>query len=367
MSSYLLSSIKFFVLASLIFSSYGQADQCLGLVLQGGGDKGAYQAGALRGMVDILGSGAQYDVVSGVSVGAVNAAFISQFAKGDEKEMVSKLVDFWFNVKASDFYQQWLGGIVQGLLFEPSIYNTAPSKELYKTIFTQNPKRFVSVGATNINDAEYRTFKNFAEDLTPEKLIEAVMASFAVPGIFPYITIDEIPYIDGGAVLSLDVGSAVSKCREITGGVDENIHIDIIFLSGKNYKPEDASNYTSIKMLMRAIELMSYQSSLAGLVQAQSSYPKVDFRYIIQPKKTLPDSILPMGFNHGNIKVMLDYGTQDAQAVIKKGAKASFYEALEEAKEYLSKRQTDNEELMAQYMREVETLLKENYTSQDSY
>jgi predicted acylesterase/phospholipase RssA len=361
MLRYLASSIKFLLFASLALSSYAQADKCLGLVLQGGGDKGAYQAGALLGIVNALGSQAQYDVISGVSVGAVNAAFISQFAKGEELEMGSKLADFWLNLDSSNLYKQWPGGIAQGLLIEPSIYNTAPSKDFFESILTEKPKRFISVGATDVNDAEYRTFKNFREDLSPQQLVQAVMASFAVPGVFPYITIDGVPYIDGGAILSMDVGSAVAKCREITGGVDENIHIDIIFLSGKNYKPENASNYNAIKMLMRAIELMSYQSSLAGLVQAQSSYPKVDFRYIIQPRKTLPDSILPMGFNHQNIKKMIEYGTEDAKDVIKKGPKVSFQEAVEAAKLHLSKGRINNDELMTQYMSEVEKLLREKF------
>jgi len=361
-----LPSAIFIILAALALSSDAQADKCLGLVLQGGGDKGAYQAGALLGLVNGLGSEAQYDVISGVSIGAVNAAFISQFAKGDDKEMVTKLVDFWLNLQSSDIYEPWFGGIVQGLLLEPSIYNTAPSKKFFESIFTQSPKRFISVGATNVNNAQYRTFKNFEANLGPKELVQAVMASFASPGIFPYVTIDGIPYFDGGAVLNMDVGSAVSKCREITGGVDENIHIDIIFLNGKTYKPQNASNYNAIKMLMRAIELMSYQSSLSGLVQAQNSYPKVHFRYVIQPSKTLPDSILPMGFNSEHIKKMIEYGTDDAKDAIKKGPKTSFQEAADEAKQLLSKGRINNDELMAQYMSELEKVIREGWIDQAS-
>lgn len=59
--------------------------KCKALVLEGGGDKGAYQVGALRGLVDNLPpKEVEYDVVTGVSIGAINAVGFSFFKKGDE-------------------------------------------------------------------------------------------------------------------------------------------------------------------------------------------------------------------------------------------------------------------------------------------
>lgn len=51
----------------------------LGLVLSGGGEKGAYQVGALRYLVE---KGIDPDIITGVSVGAMNGGFLSQFPKG---------------------------------------------------------------------------------------------------------------------------------------------------------------------------------------------------------------------------------------------------------------------------------------------
>jgi NTE family protein len=57
------------------------------LVLEGGGDRGAYQAGAVRGLVENLPpKDVEYDVVSGVSIGAINAAGFSFFKPGKEDE-----------------------------------------------------------------------------------------------------------------------------------------------------------------------------------------------------------------------------------------------------------------------------------------
>jgi predicted acylesterase/phospholipase RssA len=60
--------------------------KCRGLAFAGSGDKGPYQIGAFKGLYDSLGSEEiKYDVVTGVSVGALNAMLLSQYKKGDEE------------------------------------------------------------------------------------------------------------------------------------------------------------------------------------------------------------------------------------------------------------------------------------------
>jgi NTE family protein len=55
--------------------------------LRGGGDKGAYQAGVIKGLIDNLPSNkTDYDLVTGISVGSINAAAFSVFEIGKEKE-----------------------------------------------------------------------------------------------------------------------------------------------------------------------------------------------------------------------------------------------------------------------------------------
>ena len=54
-------------------------DQKMGLVLPGGGARGAYQVGVLKAISDIQGSGEKspFDVISGTSAGAINASMIT--------------------------------------------------------------------------------------------------------------------------------------------------------------------------------------------------------------------------------------------------------------------------------------------------
>ena len=70
---------------------------CRALVMSGGGSKGAYEAGVLWGLIksttDI--SKFAYDVVTGVSAGAINTGAVSVFKPGDELNMVEFLSDNW--------------------------------------------------------------------------------------------------------------------------------------------------------------------------------------------------------------------------------------------------------------------------------
>jgi predicted acylesterase/phospholipase RssA len=56
------------------------AQRCKVLSVSGGGSKGAYEVGVMQGVVDILDE--EYDVISGVSVGSINALGFSIFDYG---------------------------------------------------------------------------------------------------------------------------------------------------------------------------------------------------------------------------------------------------------------------------------------------
>ena len=69
--------------------------KCRALVLEGGGDKGAYQAGAIRGLFESLPRNeSAYDVISGVSIGAINGVSYALHRPGDEDEATNFLRKF---------------------------------------------------------------------------------------------------------------------------------------------------------------------------------------------------------------------------------------------------------------------------------
>lgn len=53
--------------------------------MRGGGTRGAYEVGVLKGFLDHLPpEELQYDVVVGVSIGAINSAVFALYDKGNE-------------------------------------------------------------------------------------------------------------------------------------------------------------------------------------------------------------------------------------------------------------------------------------------
>ena len=84
----------------------------------GGGAHGAYEAGVLWGLIKEAKNKKdfEYDVITGVSAGSINALASSTFPKGDEEAMVEYLSTTWQNLTNPDVYIDWLpDGVVTGV------------------------------------------------------------------------------------------------------------------------------------------------------------------------------------------------------------------------------------------------------------
>lgn len=76
--------------------------------MSGGGAKGAYGIGVLQGILENLeGDEGEYDVISGVSVGSINALGMSTYDYGQQEEMVQALSEMWLNLNKSGVYRSW--------------------------------------------------------------------------------------------------------------------------------------------------------------------------------------------------------------------------------------------------------------------
>ena len=86
-------------LASILsFVSASKDGKCRVLALSSGDESAAYQAGALKGITTsnhMNPDDFAYDSVSGISGGAINAAIMANFAKGDEQAAADSMEKFW--------------------------------------------------------------------------------------------------------------------------------------------------------------------------------------------------------------------------------------------------------------------------------
>lgn len=120
-------------------------------------------------------------------------------------------------------------------------------------------------------------------------------ASFSVAGFFPPVEAFGSDYFDGSAVWDLDIFTPVNRCLEQT--TEENVVIDVVLTSTANLKEVDASDFHTINMLFRYLEISSYYGSMDGYLRAQFAYPNATFRYLISPSGSIPSSRHPMSLS----------------------------------------------------------------------
>jgi NTE family protein len=199
-------------------SSY---DKRIGLVLQGGGALGSYQAGVYQALAS-----SQYspDWVAGISIGAINAAIIAGNAP---ESRLGRLQTFWESITADTsfwpagldgtvaIWQQKASALMTLMLGRPgfftpqhqdwfnpnkrlSYYEISPLKRTLERLvdfdrINRGEDIRLSVGAVNVRTGQFTYFDSANMKLRPEH----IMASAALPPGFPPVEIDGEQYWDG--------------------------------------------------------------------------------------------------------------------------------------------------------------------------
>ncbi|HUP00652.1 MAG TPA: patatin-like phospholipase family protein [Gemmatimonadota bacterium] len=222
----------------------------IGIILAGGGAKGAYQAGALSAIHrflterEALGS---VRMIAATSIGAWNACFWLADLVGGEQPSVCET--WWSRVRLSE--------IVTPTYYVPGLRNYVlsadPWREAFRTLFTEDPaarERFLShltrpgaddtlhfyLTRTNVQRAHLE-FSTNREDLTgvenasglrrplvpPDRWVrartiedveQAVFASMDLPPLFEYTRFGDELFEDGGVIENLPIyfGTGIEKC-----------------------------------------------------------------------------------------------------------------------------------------------------------
>ena len=212
------------------------------LVLQGGGALGAYQVGVYEALHE---AGLEPDWVSGVSIGAINAAIIA--GKPPERRL-QRLTTFWERITErkvwgftpdGDVYRQarnWTSSLMTTLLGQPgffapnpvnpwcaaagaraatSYYDNSPLRETLLELvdfklLNSRVCRF-SVGAVNVMTGNFVFFDNETTEITPEH----VMASGALPPAFPTVKIGHDYFWDGGLVSNTPLAHLLAQDDDV--------------------------------------------------------------------------------------------------------------------------------------------------------
>ncbi len=171
-------------------------------VFAGGGSLGAIEVGMLRALVE---RGARPDFVVGASVGAINAAY---YAASPDAEGVDRLAAIWVRIRRADVFPvsfiRGFSGFMgrRRSLVDPGSLRDLLARELpYERLEEARvPCRIV---ASNILDGSEVV-------ISSGSTIEALLASAAIPAVFPPVEIDGKHLVDGGISSNTPLSTAVA-------------------------------------------------------------------------------------------------------------------------------------------------------------
>lgn len=219
-----------------------------GLVLSGGGMRGAYEAGAVAGIIDVLrpkpGDPPPFRIFSGASVGSINAAFLASNAEQYDHG-VGRLADLWRSLKLGDHARvrpfglmRWSSGLreklkllssdpIQGTslldtrALEVVVRRSIDWDRLHRVV---DSGRVLAVLIAALHVASGRTimFTEHAPGMTvvPTRderramvfgrlTADHVLASAAIPLLFPTRRIGNQYYCDGGLRFNTPIAPAI--------------------------------------------------------------------------------------------------------------------------------------------------------------
>lgn len=182
-------------------------DKRVGLVLEGGGVKGAYELGAV---IALLENGYSFNAITGTSIGALNGAVLAS-------QGVEKLAGYWEEAKycpVFDFDDETVARFKQKDFDLDLIIATGKklltAREIIRESYEHTLKFVydrlkeeeirgsdVDFGCVTYNISDMKPFEAMKSDIPEGKLIDYIVASACFP-IFPPKVIDGKKFIDGG-------------------------------------------------------------------------------------------------------------------------------------------------------------------------
>jgi NTE family protein len=170
-------------------------------VLSGGGSLGAIQVGMLQALTE---AGIRPDLLIGTSVGAVNAAFMGGRA---DHEGALQLGEIWRSLRRQHVFPLSPWSSARGLLGRSN--HLISSASLGEVLRKHLPYERLEEAAVPVHviTTELRTGRAVVMSSGPA--IPALLASTAIPGVFPPVTIGRREFIDGGVANHTPIAAAM--------------------------------------------------------------------------------------------------------------------------------------------------------------
>jgi NTE family protein len=170
-------------------------------VLSGGGNLGALQVGMLRALLERR---IEPDLLLGCSVGALNGAAV---AADPSLGTVGRLQDLWRDLADHDVMPNGIGPTIQLARRGVSIHDNANLRQVLESALTVRTFEELKVPfqcvAAALDEGTETWF-----DSGP--LVDPILASSAIPAVYPPVDIGGVKYLDGAIVNDVPVARAVT-------------------------------------------------------------------------------------------------------------------------------------------------------------
>lgn len=186
-------------------------------VFSGGGPLGALQVGAVRALLE---QGISPDLTVGTSVGAMNATFTSFNPTGEGAESLGRI---WSGLNDTDlfpggrFKASWARFLVRG----NKVFDNVGLKKMIETrlgdVHFEDAQIPLGIVATDLDSGDEKVF-------TSGRILPPLLASSAMPGVYPPVEIDGHVYVDGGVSNNVPIAPAIALGAKTVYVMDSTSH-----------------------------------------------------------------------------------------------------------------------------------------------
>lgn len=303
------------------------------LILSGGGEFGAFGAGFLQGwgtINDPQWKRPQFDVVGGVSTGALIApfAFLGDDASYERAlKLYREPSDDWFRRRGLLFFLPFRESLVRIDGFKRDVQSEFDPVSVQRIAAEAEKGRLLAIGTTNLDFRMQRTWdlgdqaRAMAESGSNERLVDILLASAAIPGAFPAVEIDGYLYADGAVAANILYDDSMRSSRGLTSvwareypGVSMPLMRYWVIINGKLEPPPRLVQPTWVSVTAASINVIIRSNTTTALQNLASQLELInlsgmatkELRYVYVPDSWRP--AVAGQFQKENMQSLSDLG-----------------------------------------------------------
>lgn len=184
-------------------------DDIVGYAFSGGGSRAASQIGGLKALAE---AGIRPHLVAGTSAGAVNAAWFAL-----HPEDLGSLEAIWLRLRTQDVFPGNRIRILMNLAREGFVHRADMWERFLRSQVgdtrLEDTVLPCAIVAVRLRDGQRVVFES-------GEIVAALMASTAIPGVFPPYVIDGEQYVDGGVLEYMPIPTLLERHADTIWALD---------------------------------------------------------------------------------------------------------------------------------------------------